>query len=334
MRCVKQMIQWLSAIALGFCLVNLLCFAYERPTGWIDTPYGPSPAGWNPGSVLVHGTEGYGIARVDESGYLNPTGVLREGHILCMGSSHTQGTEVAPEKKYTALLNAHFTEGAEKLAAYNISCYGNFLPSLIRHFPMAVKAFPDASVMVMELSRLDFTDEQLEDAMQPVSFGEIQSVPKQKETLGIPGKLKIFLKEYLPLLNLIKTKMETAAEAKETEADLQEELSPEVIHTAIRKIRSEFDGHIVVVYHPPVEIQTDGTISLRYDVPFDAFRDACAENDIILVDMGPVFLDNYEQEQTLPYGFANTVPGTGHLNTTGHRLIAEALIEVIGEVWA
>ena len=44
------------------------------------------------------------------------------------------------------------------------------------------------------------------------------------------------------------------------------------------------------------------------------------------------FLQNFEKTKTLPYGFANTTPATGHLNATGHRLIAEALIERLQEV--
>ena len=45
--------------------------------------------------------------------------------------------------------------------------------------------------------------------------------------------------------------------------------------------------------------------------------------------MGPAFLENYQQEKTLPYGFMNTVLGNGHLNVTGHHLIAQALIKKI-----
>lgn len=48
--------------------------------------------------------------------------------------------------------------------------------------------------------------------------------------------------------------------------------------------------------------------------------------------MGDAFLKEYEASYEVPYGFSNTSPGTGHLNRTGHRLVAEELYKMIGEV--
>ena len=61
-----------------------------------------------------------------------------------------------------------------------------------------------------------------------------------------------------------------------------------------------------------------------------AFTEACAENGIVFADMSDMFLEEYESEHMLPHGFMNTSPGTGHLNRTGHRLIAARLAEIIG----
>ena len=48
--------------------------------------------------------------------------------------------------------------------------------------------------------------------------------------------------------------------------------------------------------------------------------------------MRPVFAQYYEEHKEIPYGFANTKPGNGHLNKLGHRLVAETLITYIEEV--
>ena len=318
---------------MGFCFVNLLCFGYERPVGWFDTPNGPSPSGWNPGAVLIRGTEGYGIAKVDENGYFNPAGVLQENYILCMGSSHTQGKEVPPDKKYTALMNAHFSQGEGQLAVYNIACDGNFLPSLIRHFSAAMEAFPDAGTVTIEINGTDFPSEEIRDAMQQVAYKEESSVRNQKLAMGATQKVKTLIKEYFPLLRLIKSKLETiratgevSVSSPEIPADEQKE---DAVRAAAKMMRQEYDGEIIFLYHPSVAIDANGTVSCVYDDFFDTFQKICDENRISVVDMGASFLENYQQEKTLPYGFLNTVPGSGHLNTTGHRLIAEALIEKI-----
>ena len=90
----KQNVQWVLALLIGFAIVNALCFCYACQAGWLDTPNGAAPSAWQPGALLVHGTEGYGIARVDGKRPPQPGG--NSGYALLMGSSHTQGKKVRP----------------------------------------------------------------------------------------------------------------------------------------------------------------------------------------------------------------------------------------------
>ncbi len=333
---VKGFIQWTAAIVVGFFIVNLLCFVYERPTGWIETPNGPGPAGWNPNSILVHGTEGFGIVKVDENGYLNPEGTLQENFILCMGSSHTQGKEISPDKKYSALVNDYFSKGEGSLAAYNIGSDGNFLPALIKHFPAAAQAFPGAGVITIEISDVDFPADELEEALQQVNYEEWSTVVNIKQNMGIVDKLKIAIKEYFPLISLVKSKLETTSasggEAVEEKPD--NERAAEALKKTLKLMRSQYDGEIIFIYHTQAIISEDGSVAYQYGELWDVFRKACSENNITLIDMGPVYLEYYENDKSLPYGFANTKPGNGHLNELGHRLIAETLIPYIEEVVA
>jgi hypothetical protein len=326
---IKVFLQWAVALAVGFCIVNLLCMGYERLVGWIETPNGPSPAHWNPGAILVHGTEGYGITKIDQNGYINPDGTLEDSHILCMGSSHTQGKELPSGKNYTALLNTHFAAGEGSLAAYNIACDGNFLPSLIKHFPAAVEAFPNASAITIEISNTDISVEELEYALEQAAY-----VQDQTAQLGLVSKLKMLIKEYFPLLNLIKSKLETAASAAPAGAEAVSQDAAALLREALELIRSQYDGEIIFIYHQQTGIAQDGTIVFDEDRLFDVFAQACQDNGIRLLDMRPVFVEYYNLHQELPYGFANTRPGNGHLNKLGHRLIAEALIPYLEEAMA
>ena len=47
--------------------------------------------------------------------------------------------------------------------------------------------------------------------------------------------------------------------------------------------------------------------------------------------VGDDFLREYSETHTVPYGFFNTAPGKGHLNRTGHRILAEALYRKLKE---
>lgn len=329
----KQAFQWGLALAAGFLLVNVLCMIYERPAGWLDTEQGAATSVWRPGTLLVHGTEGYGISRVDENGYLNPSGILEDRYVLMMGASHTQGKEIAPEQRYSALVNDYFRSGGEMLAAYNIGCDGHFLPTQIRHFSAAVEAFPGAGAITIEIGSTDFSPEELHSSLDQVRY-DPDDTARQFASLGTVGKLKLAVKEGLPLLSLVKKNLETlrAGGAAEESGESQWDGYEVELDAALALIRSEFDGPIAFVYHPSVTLLQDGTMQLVYSDTWEIFCGLCEKNGIDVIDTGPRFLACYEAEHRLPYGFANTAPGSGHLNAEGHRIVAEEIISYLEEL--
>ena len=320
----KQLLQWIFALALGFAIVNALCFFYERQAGWLDTPAGAAPSAWRPGALIVHGTEGYGVSIVDENGFLNPEGTLADRYVLMMGSSHTQGKEVCPAQRYSTLVSSYFSGESGTLAAYNIASDGHYLPSQIRYFKAALAAFPNAGAVTIEIGSTDAAPQELRDAQNqavyaPISFTDSVSM------------LKGMVKESLPLLALLKTNFQTlrAQAAEETEGPYDYETE---LDAAMALIRSEFDGPIAFVYHPTTEIQPDGSLKLGYSDTWDIFCRVCEKNGIDVIDTGTRFARLYEMERKLPYGFANTTPGSGHLNAAGHRILAEEIISYLEEL--
>lgn len=320
----KQLLQWIFALVLGFLIANALCFFYERPVGWLDTPNGAATSVWRPGAVMVHGTEGYGIARVDRNGFLNPEGILADRYVLMMGASHTQGKEVCPAQRYSTLVSSYFSGESGTLAAYNIASDGHYLPSQIRYFKAALAAFPNAGAVTIEIGSTDAAPQELRDAQNqavyaPISFTDSVSM------------LKGMVKESLPLLALLKTNFQTlrAQAAEETEGPYDYETE---LDAAMALIRSEFDGPIAFVYHPTTEIQPDGSLKLGYSDTWDVFCRVCEKNGIDVIDTGTRFARLYETERKLPYGFANTTPGSGHLNAAGHRILAEEIISYLEEL--
>ena len=333
MKKVQNACQWFLAVCLAFCAVNILCFLYERPTGWFNTPNGPSPTGWRPNSVIIHGTEGYGVTKVDSNGYLNPEGQLMDGYVLMLGSSHTQGKEVPSNQKYSVLVNDHFAKSSDFLYTYNVSSDGNFLPSLIKHFSAAVEAFPEAGTVTLEIANTDFSVSELENALQQVQYDPQSSIVHQVERLSFKGKLKNSIKEYFPLLSLMKKKLETKLAAQSDSISTKRDSADYkvLLEETMKLIRSQFDGNIIFVYHPNVVFDENGEASIAYSETWLLFRNTCRAHGISVIDMGPVFLNHYEHARQLPYGFSNTTPGTGHLNKVGHQLIAQTLIEFLEE---
>ena len=61
----------------------------------------------------------------------------------------------------------------------------------------------------------------------------------------------------------------------------------------------------------------------------EVFRQVCQEYGVTLVDMSDRFIREYNNSHEAPYGFNNTTIGKGHFNRTGHRMVAEELLNVL-----
>lgn len=334
-RLFLQLFQWLTALACGYLIVNGLCFFYERPTGWLDTYNGPSMAVRNPGSMLVRGSEGYGIHKIDENGYMNPSRELNDSYILMLGSSHTEGKEVAPDQKYSLLVSDYLADGDDKLYTYNIACEGHFLPTEIRHFAAAAEAYPGAEAITIELPDTDYSIEELRAGLDQAVYDPDDNA-EYFSHMSFLEKAKVVIKEASPLLTRINSQIVTAraADADETsDMDIEQYLQEyeSVINEALALMRSEYDGPIIILYHPKVVIEDEDTLSLQYSGTWDIFRDACIKNNIDVIDTGQDFIELYQTEHELPYGFSNTLPGDGHLNANGHRIMADAVIRYLEE---
>ena len=300
------------------------------------TPNGASPSVRKPYSLLVHGTEGYSISKIDSRGYVNLDKPLADSYVLMMGSSHTQGKEVPEDKRYSALVSEQIANDG-LLHAYDIACDGNTLATQIKYFDAAVKAFPNAEVITIEISDTDCSIEALEDALDQIKYDPMDSAARFSE-LSLSSRLKNIIKVYMPLATKIKRDMEAAQEAakKNDEADDNEEAIIDsegyliTFNKALGLIRSECDNPIVIVYHPDIIINSDATISLEYCETWELFKKACENNNVDVIDSGEDFLLHYEKNGEMPYGFLNTRLGSGHLNRVGHKIIADEIVEYLG----
>ena len=305
---------------LAAALCNAFLHLYHDPAAWLRRENGATYAVWNPGARLVMGTEGRGIHRVDSRGYLNPEKPLEKNYVLVVGSSFTQGKEVAAGKRFTDILNEELARSEDALAVYNVSQDGFYLPDILRCFPALRLEFPDAGALVIETGTTAFTEETLRDAMAPRSSGEPAEPPSWQGLLTD-------IKEALPILTLGKAQL-TAVLGSENQDPDGIPACAETLDAALGVLRSEFPGSILILYHPAVEITGAGMALVEEDT-VAAFREACERVGIVFLDTSEAFLRAYEENYTVPCGFFNTVPGTGHLNAQGHRLCAEVLLDAL-----
>ena len=101
----------------------------------------------------------------------------------------------------------------------------------------------------------------------------------------------------------------------------------------VRNLSEKYGFEPIILMHDRIYEDEDGNIVPEKDeLHKNIFKNCCAEMGITVVDTTDGFISHYKKTDEFPYGFSNTVPGSGHLNKTGHRLIAEELYDIINEM--
>ena len=333
-RFLNQIEQCVIAVVVATLIMNFGLSFYNRAAGWIDRQSGSTTAIYNPGSSMLHGTEGRGYHRIDARGYVNDTSKLAEKYVIAVGASYTQGKEVNNGYRYTDLLNSWLGYNDEAFV-YNVSQDAYYFPKIVKGFSALTQEFPQAEKIIIEIGRTDFAIEEMEDSLNQRAFDEIQTGERIKETLTWKKKVNIKIKEYSPLLYNINSKVQTLKSIKPTaendsgkqDADLiKYRESLERVFTLLTQI---YDKEIIILYHPRVSIGKDGNLNVFAEDTDEVFRKVCTKYDVSFVDMSEKFKQSYNDSFEVPYGFSNTTLGQGHFSAAGHRMVAEELIKYL-----
>lgn len=339
----RNLVQWMLAAFIAFCVANILILPYWKAPGWISRSSGATSAIYHAGTTLVNGYEGYGVMNVDSHGYLNEELPLADSFVLALGCSHTKAIEVEADERYTSILNDALSGGDDsKLYVYNLAIDGFYFPDIVKGFEAALAEFPGAETIIIEIPTTDFDLALLADAVNSRPFDAAQIGSVLYEAQGTKEKMKIAIKEYLPLLSLYLSKQFTnisfgdgtpflyaPTETVATEYSVTKEAYLLALEPALAHLKESYDKEIIIYFHPFVEITDTDKLTTDNSVTIDWFAESCEKYGITFIDASEAFLTEYETDATVPYGFSNTSPGTGHLNKEGHRISAQLLLEAL-----
>lgn len=331
------------AAFIAFCVANLLVLPYWKAPGWIARDTGATSALYHAGTTLVNGYEGYGIINVDSHGYLNEDLPLADSFVLAMGCSHTKAIEVASDERYTSILNEALSGGDDsKLYVYNLAIDGFYFPDIVKGFDAALAEFPGAETVIIEIPTTDFDLALLTDAVNSRTFDPAQTGQNLYAAQSIKEKFKIAVKENLPLLSLYLSKQFTniglgdgtpffyvPTETVSAEYSVTKEAYLLALEPALAHLKESYDKEIIIYFHPFVEITDSGELITDSSVTIDWFAESCEKYGITFIDATGAFLQSYENNHIVPYGFSNTSPGTGHLNKEGHLISTRLLLDAL-----
>ena len=322
----KIIAEWIIALTVAILILNIAIVPLYHFAPWIDTPCNATTGLFAPDSTIIYGLEGFSVRKVDTNGYVNPEyRVNNNDYILVMGASHSVGKEVISGKNYVDLLER---DGGYNV--YNIAMDGNYFVEIMQGFDAAVKQFDGARSVVIEIGSVNFTKEELEQAKEARDYNPEYTGERIKENMSLNGKIKMYIQNYFPLLRQIqrniKSTNESVLESTVSYAEIDTNDYINLLDSIFAEKRNTFDGDIIIVYHPSITLKDDGLEILK-DERLEDFKGVCIKNDIEFMDLSEEFSDLYYTQNSLPYGFNNTVLGRGHLNKNGHRAIADKLID-------
>lgn len=317
---MKYWMKMAAAFWGAVLVVNGLCYFYYSPAVQTDNPdkyteCKSEPSGHNP-----HGTEGYGLAVIDDNGFSNTNLFpFKEAELLCVGSSQTEAQHINWDENYVYLLN----QLEPGIRAYNLGVSGQRFANSFYRIPALKEYFPACRALIFEINAMP-TEKELQIMKDYMEQGDIPV----RDLSWKRGNLALRIIGQIPLCRLLWSQYDHSrkVEAKGTAdrvSDSYERLAGDVL--ALGK-KQAGDTPIIIFYLSRLKIEQNGSLTIAADKgEREAMRLACQEQGITFVDMGETFLEKYAAERILPYGFVNSKVGVGHLNAYGHKMIAETL---------
>lgn len=331
---LKKIIKIVAGVLAGLALLNLFCYWYYNPVGYLQDESRATDVIREPGLFTSRANEGFSWAVIDANGYNNREVPDAKGvYILMMGSSHTEGLYVMPGEDVSSQLSEQLAEHGVDGKVYNIGTSAHHLSRNVMNLDRALTRFEPSGYVVIETQSVMIYPTHMYGALD----GSLERIAATQVVIN-PWLSK------QPLLRTVYRQLLTLSGAEEEEAEPKMiEITPEVLRLYLegmtqlfQMVRDAADAHGVtpiIYYQPTLLLQPDGSVKPDTEPRLlKVFAEACAAAGVRFMDMTDAFLKAYAQDYTLPHGFINTAPGVGHLNAKGNRIIAEELCaEIVRE---
>ena len=327
---LKTILKSIAAVAIGLALLDLFCYWYYNPAGYIRDESRATDVIREPGQFTSRANEGFSWTNIDENGYVNREVPGEDGvFVLMMGSSHAEGLYVQPGDDMTSQLNGLLRENGLDGFAYNIGISNHDLTRNVNNLDRALTRFEPSGYVVIETRTLTH------------SKSSVYSTLNGSRSRIKPSQ--VVLSEWIserPLLRTVYRQLMVMRENEDAAEDgddaglgeVSQELQDEYLAAMtdlFALVHDTAEAHGVtpiILYHPQLILQEDGSaVPNTNQLALKLYAEACDAAGVCFLNLTDAFLERYAQEHILPHGFINTAPGVGHLNADGNRIAAEAV---------
>lgn len=334
---MKKILKYLSKLILSgvISLVILSLFAmvyYNPPVADVQLDKTTNNK-FIPNKNWSYMLEGFGWGKTDESGYNNGySSDISNPDVVVVGSSHIEALQVPANKNCVYLLNEMFDKDKQSyndFKCFNLGMSAHFLDLSLSNFKNIASKYNNAKYIVIETFDVEFL---------PLHIDKIIN-----EELYMPYIEKGFISKTVrsvPYLRLLYKKIQETGTNKLEASDTYEKNNVKtytekmnIVLEKVSEISKEYGFEVLIFMHDRIHPDENGNVVCEKDALYkNAFKNCCKQNNIEVLDVTDAFISHYNESYEYPYGFANTVPGEGHLNTVGHKIIADKLYNKINEL--
>jgi hypothetical protein len=296
-------------------------------------------------SVTVNGIEGFAVTHYLANGEI-VTPYQSGVSVVVLGDSFTEAEQVSDDEKYVSVAENILHERGLAMDLRNLGRAGRSLPDYIYIAPFIKRTYSPA-VVVVQLEPLDFLesfDKTKEnyfvrngmsvELMHNEIFSSNQMVLRNILRSTSFGSLVRYKFKSIDLI-LEKQHQLIATDMPESDASISETegFDPNDIGMQINALKDAYsDVKLVILVIPGVPtIKKSGLV-----------WDNTADDELIKIFEGipglrvlyprDGFIELYTADKKFPFGFSNTLPNTGHLNSDGHFVVGTALTTYLEEI--
>ena len=289
--------------------------------------------------TYVHGSEGHSRTFINRLGMRDneiPAKQQNEFRILALGDSYTEAFQVSDEDTYVKVLQCELAAYSNMdIRTINAGKSGASPANYIYLSDFYKNTF-EPDYVIVQLNEGDFTKDMLNTKAQfyvkqdPISsykvVKQLNSNVKKKSFIDKYPQLKFFEDIYLSTIKLGESNFKMLRNRTENEdedgaAPISNIVDSDIINWAISELGKSYP-RVLIVFIPSIDYHVLDKKPSETELLINA---AAKKNDITLINMRNPFIDHYRNTLQPAHGFNNSVPGTGHTNSIGHKLIAREI---------
>lgn len=339
---MKKLIGYLCkcmiAGVLALVVLSLFSAIYFNPPIAVEQPEGITNFKYIPDLKWSFMLEGFGSGTTDHMGYNNAYHKdSSEFDIVFVGSSHLEALHVPEDANFVYLLNEMFDQddvAENDFKCLNLGVSGHFFEVTASNYEYIADRFQGAKYVVLEVFDAKYSPDVLDGMIAGAYRAPMEKRGFVYETLQRVPFFRLMYKK----INETVFMQQPAGNVAELSAEPDMDAYVEKMNVVLDKIaKTSKENRIVpiILMHERFWEKEDGSILMETDETYkNAFQECCKTNGIKVIDVSSNMISQYRENFEFSYGFSNSAPGEGHLNETGHRIVAETVYQYINEMEA